>query len=253
VETIDSKSTPADAAPRRMTLKWAFFGAAGLRAGWKALLFVAIMVAFYLASQPLLDRIAPRPADGLLSLRVQLIRRSVYALLVLVAVWIMARIERRPMRSYGYADASGPTHVLGGIVWGFAAMSALVGALWLRGYLVFDGLSLEGLSAGIYAAGTFVVCLLVGLMEESQLRGYLQFTLARALGFWWAALILSAAFGLGHIHNKGENLLGVVSIAASGLLFCMSLWYTKSLYWASDFMPPGIGRRSSFTATAAIL
>jgi len=93
---------------------------------------------------------------------------------------------------------------------------------------------LDGLSACWDAAATFVVCLLVGLMEEPQLRGYLQFTLARALGFCWAAMILSAAFGVGHIHNRGETLPGVLSIGASGL-FCLSLWYTKSLYWAIGF------------------
>jgi hypothetical protein len=35
---------------------------------------------------------------------------------------------------------------------------------------------------------------LTGLFEGSLLRGYLQFTLARGIGFWWAALLLSLGF-----------------------------------------------------------
>ena len=53
--------------------------------------------------------------------------------------------------------------------------------------------------------------LMAAAFEESALRGYLQFTLKRGIGFWWAALVLSAAFGLAHPVNTGENRVGIGS------------------------------------------
>jgi len=50
------------------------------------------------------------------------------------------------------------------------------------------------------------VFLLVGLFEEFLLRGYTQFTLARGIGFWLAAVLLSTAFGASHLKNPGEKL-----------------------------------------------
>ena len=80
-----------------------------------------------------------------------------------------------------------------------------------------------------------LVALLVGLAEESLLRGYLQFVLARALGFWWTALTLSLIFGLLHGGNGGETWLGLFGAGAAGLFCCLSLWYTKSLFWGVGF------------------
>lgn len=80
-----------------------------------------------------------------------------------------------------------------------------------------------------------VVCLLIGFFEESAHRGYLQFALTRAIGCWWAALMLSAAFGLGHGHLGTETLTGLLGIGLGALVFTLSLWYTKSLYWAVGF------------------
>lgn len=114
---------PAAATPQwQLTFTWIFCGAEGLRTGWKVLLFIGIMAVFYLASQLLLDRIAPVPAGGTPSLHVQLIRRSVYALLVVADVWIMARIEGRPLRAYGYAGKGALTWLLSGAGWSFLGM-----------------------------------------------------------------------------------------------------------------------------------
>ena len=75
----------------------------------------------------------------------------------------------------------------------------------------------------------------MGIFEESLLRGYLQYTLSRGIGFWWAALLLSIAFAVWHVSNSGESLLGLLSVGAGGFVFCLSLWYTKSLWWAVGF------------------
>ena len=119
-----------------------------------------------------------------------------------------------------------------GVVAGVAALSALVLALKLSGFLTFDGQMLHGKAAWTYGLQWAVAFLLTGLFEESLLRGYLQSTVARGIGFCWAALLLSAGFGVAHISNKGESPVGIFAAALIGLVFCLSLWLTKSLYWA---------------------
>jgi membrane protease YdiL (CAAX protease family) len=91
--------------------------------------------------------------------------------------------------------------------------------------------------------------LFVALLEETMLRGYLQYTLARglagvygaifkecrhrhAVGFWAAALVLSFVFGLGHGHNPGESPIGLLAAGLAGLVFCFALYRTGSLWWA---------------------
>lgn len=100
--------------------------------------------------------------------------------------------------------------------------------------LVDSGL-LCGLTAWKYALGRGLVFLLVGVFEESLLRGYLQYTLSRGIGFWWAALLLSKAFALGRLGNGGESVLGIAEVCTAGLVFCLSLWYTGSVWWAVGF------------------
>jgi membrane protease YdiL (CAAX protease family) len=216
---------------------WIFVGKDGIRAGWSVLIFIAIFVALeFIAALPVftfihfkVQRGAPQPAH------VALVQEAVQAFLVLLATFIMSRIEKRPVLVYGYAGRARFVRFLGGIVCGFAAISLLVGALWKSHLLAFDGSPLGGLLAWKYAAAWAVAFIFVGIFEESLLRGYLQYTVARGIGFWWAAVILSTAFGGIHGSNPGESPVGLFSAAAIGLVFCLSLWYTGSLWWAIGF------------------
>ncbi len=38
-----------------------------------------------------------------------------------------------------------------------------------------------------------------------------------------------------HTRNVGESPIGLLSVGGGGLVFCLSLWYTKSLWWAVGF------------------
>jgi len=102
-----------------------------------------------------------------------------------------------------------------------------------------------------YGAVWLLCFLLVGLFEEYLTRGYLQYTLTRglaslyqwafktrhsaALGFWTSAIIFSVLFGLSHKSNPGESPIGLLSAGLVGLVFCISLWRTGSLWWAIGF------------------
>jgi len=216
---------------------WIFVGGDRIRAGWSVLIFIAVFVtltvivaipAFSLMHLHV-DRGAPQPAYAVL------LQEAMQALLVLLATLIMSRIEKRPIASYGYAGKAKFIRFIWGLFWGFAAISLLVGALWRSHLLAFDGSPLAGSLAWKYALEWAVVFIFVGIFEESLLRGYLQYTLTRGIGFWWAALILSTSFGMIHGTNPGESPVGLFSAAAIGLIFCLSLWYTGSLWWAIGF------------------
>lgn len=238
MDELTQPDTPElNSLPPQHGAHWIFIGENGLRSGWGALLFLAIFIALeYLFAftikhffHPHIDRKAP------LSPGLALIQEATQFALVLLATAIMAAIERRKIGVYGHAGSSKLPRFVWGLLWGFIAISVLVGGLWKSHLLAFDGGLLNSAAAWKYAAAWALVFIGTGLFEESLLRGYLQYTLARGIGFWWAALALSVLFGLGHRGNAGESPVGLFSAGAVGLVFCISLWYTGSLWWAIGF------------------
>jgi membrane protease YdiL (CAAX protease family) len=159
----------------------------------------------------------------------------VVMLIVLAATWIMARFETRRLVVYGYAGRARLIRFLWGCVWGFIALSGLVAVLWKTHLLAFDASHLHGLVAWKYGLIWLLMFVFTGIFEESLLRGYLQYTLTRGMGFWWGALLMSIVFGALHGSNKGESPVGLFSVVAAGFVFCISLWYTGSLWWAIGF------------------
>jgi len=177
----------------------------------------------------------PPARDAALTAKLGVISEGLPLFCVFVATAAMALIEKRPVLYYGYQGTARAARFFFGLVWGFVAISALVLALWKAGLLAFDGQLLHGEPMWKYAAEWGLMFLIVGLFEESLLRGYLQFTLTRGIGFWWGALIFSFLFGFIHGSNPGESPVGLFAAGAIGLVFCLSLWYTGSLWWAVGF------------------
>lgn len=232
------------------------FGPVGLRAGWGLLLFLLLFIGSSILVSHL-HLLPPRPhtAPGQTAPEMPpgsaIFGESVSLGLVLLSTWIMSRIERRPFGVYGLVPQSQSRnplrHFAQGLACGLTFLSLLVLLLWRSHLLIFTGLLLAPhqilRDAVIWALGF----LLVALFEESFLRGYLQYTLARGLsslfrhvepakaptiGFWTAALLLSAVFGLSHGSNPGESPIGLFAAAFAGLVFTFSLWRTRSLWWA---------------------
>lgn len=239
-----------DEAAAKRDIRWVFFGAQGLRAGWGVGLFVAAFAALVIALSPLLRHVlhynpkaAMRPFTGIAS-------EGIDVLLLLAVLWFMSTIEQRPILSYGYQGRARLVRLFAGMLWGFAAISALVLAMWGLGYARLEGTTLTAGPAIKYAILWGVMFFLVGVFEESMLRGYLQFTLTRGVGFWWGALLFSVLFGAMHGHNPGESPVGLFSAGAVGLVFCISLWYTGSLWWAIGFHAAWDWGESYFYGTA---
>jgi membrane protease YdiL (CAAX protease family) len=157
-------------------------------------------------------------------------------LAALVPAWILVRVEGRPWKAYGLPGKQALGRMFWtGALWGIAAISLLMFALYGLHTFAFGHVLLHGARLARFAIFWALVFLLVGLFEEFLLRGYSQFTLSRGIGFWPAALVLSCAFGLIHLRNGGENWRGLLAAAVIGLFFCLTLRRTGSLWFAVGF------------------
>lgn len=209
-----------------------FFGPEGLRPGWG--------FAFYGLSFFLLQRVAVELAwmhdlgsSGLWSMMLE--EQGDFAAAAIPAV-VLARIERRPWKAYGLPG----TQAFGrffwaGALWGFIAISVLICALYGLHVFSFGHIVLRGSRVLRFAGFWAGWAVLVGLFEEFFLRGYSQFTLARGVGFWPAAFILSCAFGLMHLRNGGEEWTGLLAAACIGFFLCLTLYRTGNLWFAVGF------------------
>ncbi|MGH9683453.1 MAG: lysostaphin resistance A-like protein [Candidatus Acidiferrales bacterium] len=224
-------------APRRResdTLHAIFSGPNGPRAGWRLLIFIAIMIALggggYLIGRAFHHG---RRAQGMAFSAVGILIGEVSLfVLFLIGSWIMTKIEGRKIADYGLParEAFGRKFWEGAAV-GFLALTLLLCVLRAFGAFQFGMVGLHGAAAWKYAAIWGLGFLFVGFFEEFAFRGYMLFTLTTGVGFWPAALIMSALFAYGHASNPHENLLGVISTGAWGLLFCLALRRTGSLWF----------------------
>jgi hypothetical protein len=209
-----------------------FMGPDGLRAGWG--------LAFYIALFYPLQFVATRWAGSLTldanGLWPMMLEELGVMLAAVLPALLLAKIERRRWGSYGLPgwQAFGKLFWVGA-VWGFAGITLLLAAMY--GLRVFElgHLVLHGARIVKFAVFWAVFFLLVGFFEEFLLRGYSQFTLTRIIGFWPAAVLLSAAFGLIHLQNAGEQWLGLLAAAAIGFFFCLTLRRTGTLWFAVGF------------------
>lgn len=220
-----------------------FRGPNGIRAGWRALIFLGI-IAGLLAAAGLLIVLAahfllhrpPRFGDASLTPIGTAISEAAIFLLTAISARIMARIEHRPWGEYGLpARFAFRQNFWIGTLIGFLAISTTLLAIFFMGGFRLSGLAIHGetLVASTLAWGAAFV--MVGLAEEFAFRGYLQFTLTTGMGFWPAAILLSALFGLAHAGNPGESKFGLLSVVCFGLLFCLFLRRSGNLWWAVGF------------------
>ncbi|HTR48759.1 MAG TPA: type II CAAX endopeptidase family protein [Verrucomicrobiae bacterium] len=162
-----------------------------------------------------------------------LLTETVRAVAGLLSGLAMCRIEDRGFADYGLPlnQAFGKRFWQGSL-FGMAMLTLLLGSIGAFGGFSLGGLALAPKEA-VYQGLRFALAfLLVGLFEESVFRGYVQATLAPALGFWPAALLSSVLFGAWHIRNPGETPLGLIAAGSFGLLAAFSLWRTGSIWFA---------------------
>jgi len=209
-----------------------FFGSQGLRPGW-GFAFYAIT---FLALQRLAADLVASHDFGASGLWAMLLEEVGFFLAAVIPSVVLARIERRPWADYGLPirRAFGRLFWTGSL-WGFLAISFLMMALFMLRDYSFGHIVLHGARLVRFGAFWAVTFLFVGFFEEFLLRGYSQFTLARGMGFWPAAIALSCTFGLIHLGNQGEQWNGLFGAAFIGLFLCLTLRRTGNLWFAVGF------------------
>jgi membrane protease YdiL (CAAX protease family) len=213
-------------------IRWLFYGRSELRAGWRLLIFLAIIFGLN-AVKGVTDRMMARVMDkGTLFFTGEVLVFFIF----LLGSWIMARIEGRKVADYGLPGSRAfRGQFWQGAVLGFVSVTVLLVALRIAGVFQFGGMGIHGIDIWKWGAVWGVAFLAVGLKEEFMFRGYAQFTLSTGIGFWPAAVLWSTLFGFGHLGNAGENWAGALAGVAYGLVSCLLLQRTGNLW-----MPIGL-------------
>jgi len=238
-----------------------FIGPHGLRSGWGLLIYVLIFavcvcVQFFATklladANPMLVAVQQQAQKAMLGLEAMrpgamLIIYGTSLAVILFVPCIMSLIERRRFGAYGLGGSHSIRNLAKGLLTGLVLISMLVGLLWVCRLLVFDGVEHAGGQLLSYGLKWFIVYFLVGLSEGYLSLGYLQSTLTRAfsawfpknnplrfpVGFWSAALVLSACFSLGHITHQTESPVGLFTAFLFSVVSAYSLWRTGSLWWS---------------------
>jgi membrane protease YdiL (CAAX protease family) len=231
-------SAPSSPEARTPFYQTILTGPHGPRAGWRLLIFFAIVRALFAASAELSQLLRHhRPTLGaVLTPEVVLVGETFRFAVVLLAGAIMAKFEQRTVGDYGLPwHQAFRGHFWQGAAVGFAGISGLLGAMRAAGVFRIDSIALHGSAALKYALLWGLVFLAVALFEEFGFRGYAVFTLTTGIGFWPAALASSLVFGYVHHGNHGETWLGAFNAGLVGLLFCLMLRRTGNLWLPIGF------------------
>jgi membrane protease YdiL (CAAX protease family) len=228
----DPQTALADSTTKRI-----FIGPNGLRAGWRLLIFMAIIKALSTVAKMIITRFFPDALDPtqLTPMRI-IVPDLLFCFILAVAVSIMSKIEGRRPGQYGLpgSEALGKNFRVGLLI-GVLATSGTVLAIFALHGVIFTSAAIHGTAILIAAAAWGLAFLLAGFAEEFLFRGYAQFTLTTGMGFWPSAVLLSGLFGLVHASNGGEAVLGDLSVFSFGLLLCLFLRRTGNLWCAVGF------------------
>jgi membrane protease YdiL (CAAX protease family) len=161
---------------------------------------------------------------------------GLYFVGMLVATGVAAWLEHRRIDSYGLPahEAFGATY-WEGIALGVTGALVVAVAMVLAHGFVIHGFALSGAAWLAQPLLYGLAMIAVGITEEYLFRGYLLQSLSRGLGFWPAAVITTLLFGGLHTQKNDENFVDIFNVMALGMLCCLMLRRTGSLWMAAGF------------------
>jgi len=202
-----------------------------LRAGWRLLIWLAIVACLAAVLQLAVDAIF-HPGGGAFLDPVRLITNDVLIFIpALIAVIVMKRIEHRNWSDYYWPgrDLIGKLFWQG-VLWGLAAMSLNVGLIAAFGGYRVTGLAITGMPLLRFSLLWLLAAFAIGVVEEFVFRSYQLRTLADGIGFWPAASVLSIIFGALHYFTKpNERWEDWVSVSFIALFGCFTVRCTGTL------------------------
>jgi len=217
-------------------VRWLFVGRDGLRNGWRFLIFVALIlgVVTFLEEPAIGFLTAKLHVDpSVLSAPSIIVRDGFDFIVVFIVTGVIASCERRRIDSYGLPVNEAFAGLFwNGVVTGFAAIAFVGGGMLVANGMRIHGIGLHGTELITSPLLWVVAMLFVGLTEEYLFRGYALQSLWRGAGFWPAALITTALFAGDHLEKPHENAIDIGMIFVLGLILCISVRITGSLWWA---------------------
>lgn len=233
--TSPTQLAPAEPPPR-FRFKKIWLGPNGLRAGWAVLLFLAIVIGLSALFGLVLHLLHHKPSTAAeMTPGHTIFFELCAAAMVLIATKVMSLFDRKSWLDYGLRAPRRAAHFGQGLFWGVALMSAVMGVLVLTHAVTLEFSATGGIAllrSGLLWAVAFA---LVALNEELVCRGYAFLTLASGTNATIAAILMSSLFGLAHLHNLMENLPGILAAALFGVVLCLAVWRTASLWWVLGF------------------
>lgn len=224
-----SISEPAEQSP--LTNIW--IGHDGLRTGWAILLFFVVVVTTVTALSGIASSIQhPLTIRGRLTAPSVIMFEFAGCCGVLVATMVMSLIDKRSWLSYGLKAAHSLAHFGQGLFWGVVMMGIVIAALVSTHAVTIRFSGATSWSLIVSALLWMVAFFLLAIHEEMMFRGYLFFKLARSWSPITAAAVMSLLFGFAHVANYGETIAGILFVVALGLVCCLAVWRTGSLWWA---------------------
>jgi CAAX protease family protein len=219
--------TPVPRSWRRL-----FLGPSGLRAGWRLVIFFGIVDLLFEAR----GMVIRRALGGLDTITLYVLKQATRFLFCLLAAWLTGKFEKRTIADYGLPWRQAfRLRFWQGMLIGFAALSALLAVMGAAGVFRLGSIAVSGTDLWTYAAVYGAICLVIGFSEEFFYRGYAQFTAASGIGFWPAAILLSAYFGVNHLGRATETWMGALNAGLGGVLFCLFLKRTGNLWFPIGF------------------
>lgn len=217
---------------REDQLREIFIGPNGLRAGWRLLIFLALLAVLLGASYPLQKLIGRYFGTDFSAINVIVGESAIFAI-VLIATAVMGKVEHRSLAEYGLPfRLIFRTKFWAGALWGFVMLSCIIALMAATHAYSLGEIALAPLAILKFGFLWAIAFLLVGFFEEFAFRGYVQFTLTTGLGFWPAAILTCILFAGLHLGNPGENLVGVTEIVLIALFLCLALRRTGNLWFA---------------------
>jgi uncharacterized protein len=181
-----------------------FFNSRELRAGWRLLIFLVLIVILNFATGEIYQLLVL--PNGLHPVSI-IAQDTQFLMMALIATFIMARIEHRKITVYGIP---GLHDLLGrlfwkGAGWGAAMPAIVILLMFLAGGYRVHGLNVGGIELAKFAVLWIIANLFIGFSEEILFRGYFLYTLSDCIGFWAAALFNAIGFGALHYFTKPDE------------------------------------------------
>jgi hypothetical protein len=210
----------------RMLLLFFFFNERRLRAGWRIVLSLALLMALSSLIAPLLAE----PSQALDP------RQLLLLVPLLLASWLMTHlVDRRPFATLGLPVGR---RALAEFSWG-VLLSVLLITLVFGVLLALEVVRINQFQFELAELGLFVWGALfffgAAALEELLLRGYLFQTLLEGLGVYPTLIISTVLFSAAHLANPNISQMGLITIALAGLLFAVCYLKTRALW-----MPIGL-------------